>query len=298
VSVEVNGLVVRYGDVVAVDGVSFEARAGEVTVVLGPNGAGKTSTIEVCEGFRSGASGGVRVLGLDPIADHHQLTGRMGVMLQDGGVYPSARVADTVRHHCALHGRGVDADALVERLGLATRARATWRTLSGGERQRLALALALAAAPEVAFLDEPTSGVDVEGRDTIRAVVADLAAHGCTVVVASHEMSEAERIADKVVMFRQGRVVADGPIASLVRTRNRLTFRSATGLDVASLGAELGAVVADYGAGTYEVAHAPTADLVAKVTAWLAAAGLPLHGIDMGAESLEDAYRRLTGGDA
>jgi ABC-2 type transport system ATP-binding protein len=296
--VEVNGLVVRYGDVVAVDGVSFEARTGEVTVVLGPNGAGKTSTIEVCEGFRSGDAGGVRVLGLDPIADHHRLTGRMGVMLQDGGVYPGARVADTVRHHCALHDRGVDADTLVERLGLASRARATWRTLSGGERQRLALALALAAAPEVAFLDEPTSGVDVEGRDAIRAVVADLAAHGCTVVVASHEMSEAERIADKVVMFRHGRVVADGPIASLVRTRNRLTFRSATGLDVASLGAELGAVVADYGAGTYEVAHAPTADLVAKVTAWLAAAGLPLDGIDMGAESLEDAYRRLTGGDA
>jgi ABC-2 type transport system ATP-binding protein len=298
VSVEVNGLVVRYGNVVAVDGVSFEARAGEVTVVLGPNGAGKTSTIEVCEGFRRADSGGVRVLGLDPVADHHRLTGRMGVMLQDGGVYPSARVADTVRHHCALHGRGVDADSLVERLGLAARARATWRTLSGGERQRLALALALAAAPEVAFLDEPTSGVDVEGRDTIRAVVADLAGNGCTVVVASHEMSEAERIADKVVMFRQGRVVADGPIASLVRTRNRLTFRSATSLDVASLGAELGAVVADYGAGTYEVAHAPTADLVAKVTAWLAGAGLPLHGIDMGAESLEDAYRRLTGGDA
>lgn len=293
---EVNGLVVRFGDVLAVDGVSFEARAGEVTVVLGPNGAGKTSTIEVCEGFRRADSGHVRVLGLDPVTDHHRLTGRMGVMLQDGGVYPSARVVDTVRHHCALHGRGVDADALVERLGLAPRARATWRTLSGGERQRLALALALAAAPEVAFLDEPTSGVDVEGRDTIRAVVGELATDGCTVVVASHEMSEAERIADKVVMFREGRVVADGPVASLVRTRNRLTFRSSPGLDVAALGAELGAVVADYGAGTYEVAHAPTADLVAKVTAWLAGAGLPLNGIDMGAESLEDAYRRLTGG--
>lgn len=296
-SVEVNGLVVRYGDTVAVDGVSFTANAGEVTVVLGPNGAGKTSTIEVCEGFRRASAGDVRVLGLDPVADHRRLTGLMGVMLQDGGVYPSARVADTVRHYCALHGRGVDAAGLVERLGLSHRSRAAWRSLSGGERQRLALALALAAAPAVAFLDEPTSGVDIEGRDTIRDVVAELAAGGCTVVVASHEMSEAERMADKVVLFRNGHVVADGPIASLVRTRNRLTFRSVTGLDVAALGAELGAVVADYGAGTYEVAHAPTADLVAKVTSWLAAAQLPLHGVDMGAESLEDAYRRLTGGN-
>lgn len=296
-SVEVSRLVVTYGDVRAVDGVSFEARAGEVTVVLGPNGAGKTSTIEVCEGFRRGDAGSVRVLGLDPLADHHRLTGRMGVMLQDGGVYPSARVAETVRHHCALHDRGVDADGLLERLGLAARARSTWRSLSGGEQQRLGLALALASSPEVAFLDEPTSGVDVEGRDTIRGIVRELASNGCTVIVATHEMTEAERIADKVVLFRAGKVVADGAVSSLVRARNRLTFRSAVGLDVAALGAELGAVVADYGAGTYEVAHAPTTDLVAKVTSWLASTGLPLHGVDMGTESLEDAYRRLTGGD-
>lgn len=296
-SVEVSELVVKYGDVCAVDRVSFEARPGEVTVVLGPNGAGKTSTIEVCEGFRHAASGRVRVLGLDPVADHRLLAGRMGVMLQDGGVYPSARVAETVRHHCALHGRGVDAGALVDRLGLAHRERATWRSLSGGERQRLGLALALAASPEVAFLDEPTSGVDIEGRDTIRDIVRELATNGCTVVVATHEMAEAERIADKIVLFRAGTIVADGTVASLVRTRNRLTFRSVVGLDVAALGAELGAVVADYGSGTYEVAHAPTADLVAKVTSWLASTGQPLHGVDMGTESLEDAYRRLTGGD-
>lgn len=296
-SVEVSGLVVRYGDVCAVDGVSFEARPGEVTVVLGPNGAGKTSTIETCEGFRRADSGTVRVLGLDPTTDRRLLAGRVGVMLQDGGVYPSARVGETVRHHCVLHGRGVDAGALIDRLGLAHRVRATWRSLSGGERQRLGLALALAAAPQVAFLDEPTSGVDVEGRDTIRDVVRELAADGCTVIVASHEMAEAERVADKVVLFRAGKVVADGSVPTLVRARNRLTFRSSTGLDVAALGAELGAVVADYGAGTYEVAHAPTTDLVARVTSWLASTGLPLHGVDMGTESLEDAYRRLTGGD-
>ena len=295
-SVAVNDLTVRYGEVVAVDRASFTAPEGAVTVVLGPNGAGKTSTLEVCEGFRSATSGTVTVLGLDPRRNRSLLTSQMGVMLQGGGVYPSARVRDVVRHFCALHGRGVEADGLIERLGLSGRAGSTWRRLSGGEQQRVSLALALAAAPRVAFLDEPTSGVDIDGRDTIRAIVAELATGGTTVVLATHEMDEAERMADHVVMFRAGRVLASGPIASIVRQRNRLGFRSSPGLDVAALGAHLGSVVADYGSGTYEIAHAPSADLVARVTAWLDSMTLPLHGIDMGHESLESAYRRITGG--
>lgn len=295
-SVVVNDLVVRYGNVLAVDGASFEAPSGKVTVVLGPNGAGKTSTLEACEGFRRATSGTVRVLDLDPMRDRDRLTTAMGVMLQGGGVYPSARVGDVVGHFCALHSRGVDASALLERLGLSARAGSTWRRLSGGEQQRVSLALALAAAPRVAFLDEPTSGVDIEGRDVIRMIVRELADSGTTVVLATHEMDEAERVADHVVMFRGGRVVAAGAVDALVRQRNRLGFRTSAGLDVAALGAHLGSVVADYGAGTYEVAHAPSADLVARVTAWLDARSLPLHGIEMGRESLEAAYRRITGG--
>ncbi|NBU37950.1 MAG: ABC transporter ATP-binding protein, partial [Actinobacteria bacterium] len=178
----VENLVVRYGELTAVDHVSFSAPVGEVTVVLGPNGAGKTSTIEVCEGFRTADSGHVSVLGLDPVAGHNDLTERMGVMLQGGGVYPSARVRDVIAHFCALHDRGMDADDLVERVGLGHRSGATWRRLSGGEQQRVSLALALAARPDVAFLDEPTSGVDVDGRDIIRGIVRQLAADGCTVV--------------------------------------------------------------------------------------------------------------------
>lgn len=295
-SVVVNDLVVRYGNVLAVDGASFEAPSGKVTVVLGPNGAGKTSTLEACEGFRRATSGTVRVLDLDPMRDRDRLTAAMGVMLQGGGVYPSARVGDVVGHFCTLHSRGVDASALLERLGLSARAGSTWRRLSGGEQQRVSLALALAAAPRVAFLDEPTSGVDIEGRDVIRMIVRELADSGTTVVLATHEMDEAERVADHVVMFRGGRVVAAGAVDALVRQRNRLGFRTSAGLDVAALGAHLGSVVADYGAGTYEVAHAPSADLVARVTAWLDARSLPLHGIEMGRESLEAAYRRITGG--
>jgi len=203
----VENLVVRYGQITAVDHASFAAPAGKVTVILGPNGAGKTSTIEVCEGFRRAASGHVSVLGLDPMAGHRELTERMGVMLQGGGVYPSARVRDVVSHFCALHDRGMDAGVLIERVGLSHRAGAVWRRLSGGEQQRVSLALALAARPDVAFLDEPTSGVDAEGRDAIRGIIRQLTDDGCTVVLASHELAEAERVADNVVLFRAGQVM-------------------------------------------------------------------------------------------
>ncbi|MEO7371686.1 MAG: ABC transporter ATP-binding protein, partial [Ilumatobacteraceae bacterium] len=149
-AVEVEHLTVRHGDVVAVDGISFTAEAGQVTTVLGPNGAGKTSTIEVCEGYRRATAGSVKVLGFDPATQQRQLSEHIGVMLQEGGVYPGSQVLETVRHYAALYGKGADADALVEAVGLTSRGKATWRQLSGGERQRVSLALALAAKPTVA----------------------------------------------------------------------------------------------------------------------------------------------------
>lgn len=294
-SVTVESLIVDYGSLRAVDNVSFVAPTGQVTAVLGPNGAGKTSTIEVCEGFRRLSSGVVRVAGLDPIREHRQLVQIMGVMLQGGGVYPGSRVRDVIRHFCSLYDKGVDGDSLMEKLDLAHRSNSTWRKLSGGEQQRVSLALALAADPEVVFLDEPTSGVDVVGRDVIRAVIHDLASRGATVVLASHEMTEAERVASHVVMFKAGKVVASGKIAEVVRTRQRLTFQSSDSLVTAELAAHLGSVVVRVAHGTFEVAHTPTTDLVARITRWLAEHDLPLVRVDMGIESLEDAYRRLTG---
>lgn len=297
-SVIVEDLTVRYGDLTAVDDVSFIAPAGEVTVILGPNGAGKTSTIEVCEGFRPPVSGTVRVLGLDPVADHAALTERMGVMLQGGGVYPSARIADVVAHFCALYGKGVDPVALVDLVGLSSRGKSTWRKLSGGEQQRLCLALALAGRPDVVFLDEPTSGVDIDGRDVIRTIIDDLAARGATVVLASHDMSEAERVATNVVMFKAGRVVAAGPLESMLGTRRHLRFTTRAGLSTVEIAAVAGSPTKDLGAGVYEVASEATPQLIGRITAWLSSSNLPLVNIDMGQETLEDAYRRLTGGAA
>jgi ABC-2 type transport system ATP-binding protein len=297
--VEVEGLTVRYGDHLAVDGISFRAEAGEVTAVLGPNGAGKTSTIEVCEGFRSAHAGTVRVLGLNPAHDQQRLSERMGVMLQDGGVSPSARVRDCVRHYCALYQRGADADAILATVGLAERPTTTWRRLSGGEKQRLSLALALAARPDVAFLDEPTSGVDVHGRDAIRAVVRGLAASGCAVVLATHELDEAERVADRVVIFDRGAIVANGSLDDLRRGHDEIVFRSDEQLDRAALAVAIGHPVhtGGGGGGEYVVGAAPDPQLIAQLAGWLAQHGHPLHDLRGGAQRLEDVFRRLVAGD-
>jgi ABC-2 type transport system ATP-binding protein len=296
VSVVVENLSVSYGDLVAVDNVSFEAPSGGVTVILGPNGAGKTSTIEVCEGFRTAKSGSVRVLGLDPVSDHRALTERMGVMLQGGGVYPSARIRDVVSHFCALHNKGVNATQLVERVGLSNRSTGTWRKLSGGEQQRLSLALALAADPDVIFLDEPTSGVDIDGRDIIADIIRDLAARGTTVVLASHDMAEAEKVATHAVLFNSGKVIASGEILTLLTSRKHLRFTSSEGLVPAELAVSINSPVVAIGDGVYEVASEPTPQLMTRISQWLADNSHPLLGVDMGTESLEDTYRRLTRG--
>jgi ABC-2 type transport system ATP-binding protein len=293
-AVEVTDLTVRYGDLVAVAGVSLTAELGQITAVLGPNGAGKTSTIEVCEGYRTAAAGQVRVLGLDPVTDQRRLSERMGVMLQEGGVYPSARVLETVRHYCSLYAKGADASALVEQVGLSSRAKASWRRLSGGEKQRLALALALAAKPEVAFLDEPTAGVDVNGRDTIRGIVRALAANGCAVVLATHELDEAERLADRVVIFDGGQVIADGTLAELRQGHDEIRFRSGPNLDVLALAAATGVVAAQVGPDEYVIDAPPLPRVVAQLTSWLAEQGHELTDLRAGTQRLEDVFRRLT----
>jgi ABC-2 type transport system ATP-binding protein len=292
-AVVVDALRVVYSDLEAVAGVSFTARHGEVTAVLGPNGAGKTSTIEVCEGFRRPSSGTVRVLGLDPGRDRRRLTERMGVMLQEGGVYPSARPLEMVELYTALHGRGADPRELLAQVGLAERARTSWRRLSGGEKQRLSLALALAARPDVAFLDEPTSGVDANGRATIREIVRDLAEGGCAVVLASHELDETERIADRVIVFDRGLVVADGALDEIRGGTREMRIRTATPIDHDDLARSIGHPVIVIGATEYLVESADRRAM-AHLSVWLADHGVDVVDMRAGAARLEDVFRRLT----
>lgn len=222
VALDVKNLTIRYGDITAVNSVSFTARHGEVTAVLGRNGAGKTSTLESCEGLQRPDSGVIRVLGTDIHTASNALRARIGVMLQDGGIAPNARVASLVRHYCTLHQRGMSADDIINQVGLADRSSSSWRRLSGGERQRFSLALALAANPEIAFLDEPTAGIDLDGREMIRGIIADLVQRGCSVVLATHDLDEAQRVAHRVVVLHRGAVVLNDTVAALCGSGTRL----------------------------------------------------------------------------
>ena len=303
---EVHDLTVRYGRgdraVTAVDNVSFSARAGHVTAVLGPNGAGKTSTIEVCEGLRTRTSGEVHVLGLDPAGsrrDRRTLTRRVGLMLQEGGVYPSARPFDVLRQYCGIH-RVTEAGApreLLELVGLTDRARTPWRRLSGGEKQRLSLAMALVGRPDVVFLDEPTSGVDVNGRDTIRSIISSLTDRGCGVVLATHELDEAERIADRVVIFDKGKVLVEGSLDDVRRARQAVRLRTVRPLVIDDMPANIGDWLVEVEPCHYTIEDAPQG-LVAALAVWLSEHGIDVVELRAGVASLEDVFKKLTGGAA
>src|SRR5687767_5836015 len=165
-AVDIDGLVMAYGDKVAVDGLSMQVARGSITAVLGPNGAGKTTTLETCEGYRRPQSGTVRVLGLDPHRQRRALLPRMGVMLQAGGAWSGVRAMEMLDHIAALHAHPLDTAMLHDRLGLGDCGRTPYRRLSGGQQQRLGLAMALVGRPELVFVDEPTAGMDPQARRT------------------------------------------------------------------------------------------------------------------------------------
>lgn len=295
-AIEVERLTVAYGSTRAVDRLSFSGRSGEVLALLGPNGAGKTSTIEVLEGYRSPTEGTVRVLGLDPIADHRRLTTQIGVMLQSGGVYPGIRPPEALRLLAGYYADPADPDALLERVGLTHARTTTWRQLSGGEQQRLSLALALIGRPRIAFLDEPTAGVDVQGRQLIRKLVRELAHDGVCVVITTHDLDEAERVADRVVIIDHGRLITSGTPNELMAAggSREIRFGAPPGIDLTTLGKELLAAVEEVSPGEYRVGIAPSPANIAALTNWLAARDLPLADLRAGRQRLEDVFLRMT----
>jgi ABC-2 type transport system ATP-binding protein len=293
-AVECRDLVVRYGALTAVDGLSLSADDGEVVALLGPNGAGKTSTVETLEGYRRPESGRVRVRGLDPVADHRALVARVGVMLQRGGVYPVLGPRRVLELFARYYPDPEDPASLLETVSLTAVATTPWRHLSGGEQQRLSLALALVGKPDVVFLDEPTAGVDPEGRGAIRSVIGTLRARGACVVITTHELAEAELLADRVVIVRAGRVLADGSPGSLAGSGpGPVRFATSPPIDVAALSAALGTAVAQERAGRYRI-DGPSPPPVGALTAWLSSQGAELTELRTG-RSLEEAYLALVG---
>ena len=302
-AVEVRDLVKRYGATTAVAGLSLSAQPGTVLAILGPNGAGKTTTVEVCEGYRRPDAGTVRVLGLDPVADARELRPRVGVMLQGGGGYPGARAGELLRLLASYAATPLDPQALLDRLGLAAAARTPYKRLSGGQRQRLSLAMAVVGRPELVFLDEPTAGLDPQARHATWEVVRGLRAGGVTVVLTTHHMDEAERLADELVVIDAGRVVAAGSPAELTRggAEGQLRFRAAPGLDTVALATELAAVllvpvqVGEPQPGAYLVEGVVDPQLLAAVTGWCAARGVLAEDLRVQRRSLEDVFLELTG---
>ena len=300
-AVEIDRLVKRYRETVAVAGLSLCADRGRVTAILGPNGAGKTTTIETCEGYRRADSGIVRVLGLDPVADARELRARVGVMLQSGGVPTTARPGEYLRVMASFYAHPLEPAALLSALGLTGSARTPYTQLSGGQKQRLGLAAAVIGRPEVVFLDEPTAGLDPQARHATWRLIEGMRAAGTSVILATHYMEEAERLADQVVIVDHGRVVASGPPTELTGSVGQLRFRAEPGLDLGGLLAALpaDAMAKESPAGHYlvEVTDRVDPQLIASVTAWCAEHGVLTRDLQIESRTLEDLFLELTGGD-
>ncbi|WP_182353512.1 ABC transporter ATP-binding protein [Flaviflexus huanghaiensis] len=294
-ALEVDGLVMAYGGRRVVDDVSFAVAPGTIAAILGPNGAGKTTTVEICEGLRKPDKGAVRLLGLDRARDDEELRRRVGVMLQDGGLPQSPRARAVLTHVSRLHANPTYVDELMNILGLAEHGRTRVRHLSGGQRQRLALACSLVGSPELVFLDEPSSGLDPASRRDMHHLIRQLAADGTTVVLTTHLMSEAEALADQVIVLRSGHVLADGPAHDLLGGRSMWI----EGGDVAAIRAMLARELPAF---TYRVQGtqlevSTQSDAMPADLARLASAldRLELHSLSVALrpKSLEDLYFEL-----
>jgi ABC-2 type transport system ATP-binding protein len=215
-AIEVAALEKRYGPTVAVDGISFSIASGEVFGLLGPNGAGKTTTVEILEGYRRADAGDVRVLGVDPWRDGSALRPRIGVMLQEGGLYPGVRPLEALQLFASFYDDPDEPERLLTLVGLDDSRHTLVRRMSGGQQQRLSLALALIGKPHLVFLDEPTAGMDPHARSTTWSMIRELRDRGTTVVLTTHAMAEAEQLCDRVGIIDHGKLLALGTVDELI----------------------------------------------------------------------------------
>jgi len=232
--IAVRGLVKRYGDLVAVDGIDFDVAPGEIFGLLGPNGAGKTTTVEILEGLLSPDGGKATVLGVDVAKGADELKPRIGISLQTAAMYPKLTVVEIIDLFRSFYDRSRATEELIELLGLGERRKARTAELSGGQRQRLAVALALVNDPELVFLDEPTTGLDPAARRALWDIVSDLKKAGRSVLLTTHYMEEAEILCDRIAIMDHGRILEHGTVDELVSKRFKeraVRFDATDGLD-------------------------------------------------------------------
>lgn len=289
-----------YGSKRVVDHLQFTVQRGEIFALLGPNGAGKTTTVETLEGYRAPDEGSVHVLGLDPIRQAQSLKPRIGVMLQQDGLYPVLTAREVLSLFAGYYEQPQNIDALIERVGLTSAAKVRCRKLSGGQKRRLALAVALIGKPELIFMDEPTAGMDPQARLTTWEIVRDLKSSGVTILLTTHLMDEAERLADRVAIIDHGHLIALDTPSNLTGTQNAnvVRFVAPAGLDCAQLAALDSAQKAEeLRPGSYVVETDRVPVLLAELTAWLRDQNITLSELHVGHGSLEDLFLRLTGSE-
>jgi ABC-2 type transport system ATP-binding protein len=300
-AVEADGLRQRYGDHEAVAGISFEVAAGELFALLGTNGAGKTTTLETLEGFRPAHGGTVRVLGLDPYRERRRVRPRVGIMLQEGGFFADLTVAETVAHWRGFTPDPREGAEVIALVGLAGQADVRVRQLSGGQKRRLDLALALLGRPAVLFLDEPTTGMDPEGRHATWKIVRELVADGTTVLLTTHYLEEAEQLADRLAILHRGRIETSGTVAEVVAGYgDRIRFQMPGHLQVAELPGLGGArpeISVDGGraVATYSVTGLGLQKCLYDLLGWADREGVALDGLEARSASLEDVFLRTAG---
>lgn len=288
-----------------VSGLSMHAERGQITALLGANGAGKTTTLECAQGLQRRTGGSISLLGADPDTADAALRSRVGVMLQDGGLPPSARPIPLLRHVAGMYRNPLPLDALIQRLGIDTFSRTSIRRLSGGQKQRLALAAALVGNPEVLFLDEPSAGLDPQSRQIVFDLMGELRDAGIGIILTTHLMDDAERLADYVYIIDAGRNVTEGTVAELLRhepvagegiNERVLTFDATPGLDFRGvLRSEI--TVLETRAGSYSVSGPLTpADLAALTACWQSRSIMPAS-MRLEARSLEDVFLDISGRD-
>lgn len=289
-----------------VSGVSLTAGAGQVTALLGANGAGKTTTLECAQGLQKRSGGSISLLGQDPATAGAGLRSRVGVMLQDGGLPPSARPIPLLRHIAGLYSRPWPVDDLVARLGIDTFSRTTVRRLSGGQKQRLALAAALVGRPEVLFLDEPSAGLDPQSRQLVFDLIGELRDSGMGIILTTHLMDDAQRLADYVYIIDGGRNVAEGTVQELLQRDpsveagaehiRTLAFDARPGLDLSGV-LPAGIEVTEPRAGSYSVTGALTPAHLSALAQWWAARDIMPASMSLQARSLEDVFLDISGKD-
>jgi len=287
-----------YGSNRVVHHLHFTIQRGEIFALLGPNGAGKTTTVETLEGYRQADEGTIRVLGLNPISQARDLKPRIGVMLQQDGLYPALTAREVLQLFAGYYQHPQNIDALIERVGLSSAAKTRCRRLSGGQKRRLALAVALVGNPELIFLDEPTAGMDPQARLTTWEIIRDLQRRGVTILLTTHLMDEAERLADRIAIIDHGQLIALDTPGNLTGTQNAniVRFVAPAGLDCTQLAALPSAHKAEeLRPGSYLIETDAVPTLLVELTSWLRDSHITLSELRVGHGSLEDLFLRLTG---